>query len=319
MTDQPLLIVENLQVHFPTKQGIIKAVDGVNITINKGETLGLVGESGCGKSTIGRALLNLNPPTAGRVLFDGEAINGLKGKAMQRARKRMQMIFQDPFASLNPRMTIGDTIGEPLLIHGLAKGKARQDRVAELLDLVGLNPDFVGRYPHQFSGGQQQRVGIARALAADPEFIVCDEAIASLDVSIQAQIINLLQDLQKQLGLTYLFISHDLSVVQHISDRIAVMYLGKIIELTHCNKIYKQPLHPYTQALLSAVPIPDPEADKQRQQIILHGELPSPLNPPEGCRFRDRCYKAAPLCREREPLLEDFGEQHWAACHYVEK
>lgn len=317
MADKSFVNVEDLQVYFPGKQGTVKAVDGVSFTIQRGETLGLVGESGCGKSTIGRALLNLNPASGGHVFFDGEPVNGLRGSAMQRMRKRMQMIFQDPYASLNPRMTIGDIIGEPMVIHRLKNRNERKQRVRELLALVGLNPTFAGRYPHEFSGGQRQRVGIARALAADPDFIVCDEAIAALDVSIQAQIINLLQDLQQQFGLTYLFISHDLSVVRHISDRIAVMYLGKIVELTDCDRIYRQPLHPYTQALLSAVPIPDPEADRQRRQIILKGELPSPLNPPEGCRFRDRCPKAAPLCKAREPLLEDFGEEHWAACHYA--
>jgi oligopeptide transport system ATP-binding protein len=309
-------------MHFPITQGIviqrkvgaIKAVDGITFDIIRGETLGLVGESGCGKSTTGRAILQLYRPTAGEVYFEGESLTTIKGEQLRRMRRRMQMIFQDPYASLNPRMTVGDIIGEPLLVHGLAKSRERRDRVQELLRVVGLNPYFVNRYPHEFSGGQRQRIGVARALAVNPDFIICDEPISALDVSIQAQIINLLEDLQAEFNLTYLFIAHDLSVVRHISDRIAVMYLGKIVELTGRQELYENPLHPYTQALLSAVPIPDPVVEEQRQRVILEGDVPSPANPPVGCNFSTRCPVVMDICREQEPEFKDVGEGHWVAC-----
>lgn len=321
-----LLEVKELKMYFPVTKGIIiqrhvadvKAVDGVSFTIKRGETLGLVGESGCGKSTTGRAILQLYRPTAGSVLFGDQELTAIKGETLRRERRRMQMIFQDPYASLNPRMTVGSIIGEPLEIHKLASGKEKLERVQELLRLVGLNPYFVNRYPHEFSGGQRQRIGIARALAVSPEFIVCDEPISALDVSIQAQIINLLQDLQGELGLTYLFIAHDLSMVRHISDRIAVMYLGKIVELTDYKTLYEEPKHPYTQALLSAVPIPDPTVEEKRQRIILQGDVPSPLNPPKGCRFNTRCPRVMDVCREVDPVWQDLGteeKEHWVACH----
>ena len=285
-----LLEVKDLKMYFPITKGIIiqrkiadvKAVDGVTFSIKHGETLGLVGESGCGKSTTGRAILQLYRPTSGNVLFEGVELTEMKGETLRRQRREMQMIFQDPYASLNPRLTVGNIVGEPLEVHNLAKGKERQERVQELLKLVGLNPYFVNRYPHEFSGGQRQRIGIARSLAVNPKFIVADEPISALDVSIQAQIVNLLEDLQANLGLTYLFIAHDLSMVRHISDRIAVMYLGKLVELTDHITLYEDPLHPYTQALLSAVPIPDPYIEEKRQRIVLEGDVPSPINPPSG-------------------------------------
>ncbi|MGD8790905.1 MAG: ATP-binding cassette domain-containing protein [Anaerolineae bacterium] len=317
-----LVRVENLKMHFPITQGIIiqrkigaiKAVDGLNFGIIRGETLGLVGESGCGKSTTGRAMLQLYRPTAGDVYFEGENLTEIKGEQLRRMRRRMQMIFQDPYASLNPRMTVGDIIGEPLVVHNIAKGKKRRERVQELLRIVGLNPYFVNRYPHEFSGGQRQRIGVARALAVQPDFIVCDEPISALDVSIQAQIINLLEDLQEEFNLTYLFIAHDLSVVRHISDRIAVMYLGKIVELTTRFELYDNPLHPYTQALLSAVPIPDPVVEEQRRRIILEGDVPSPASPPVGCNFNTRCPVVMDECYEREPEFVDISDGHWVAC-----
>jgi oligopeptide transport system ATP-binding protein len=316
-----LVKVRNLKMHFPITQGIIiqrqigaiKAVDGLDFEIMQGETLGLVGESGCGKSTTGRAILQLYRPTAGDVYFEGQKLNDLKGESLRKMRARMQMIFQDPYASLNPRMTVGDIIGEPLTVHNIAKGKDRRERVQELLNVVGLNPYFVNRYPHEFSGGQRQRIGVARALAVQPEFIVCDEPISALDVSIQAQIINLLEDLQAEFHLTYLFIAHDLSVVRHISDRIAVMYLGKIVELTTRFELYDNPLHPYTQALLSAVPIPDPVVEEQRRRIILEGDVPSPAHPPVGCNFNTRCPVAMDVCKEDPPFV-DVGGGHWVAC-----
>jgi oligopeptide transport system ATP-binding protein len=312
-------------MHFPITQGIIfqrrvgavKAVDGVSFDIVKGETLGLVGESGCGKSTTGRAILQLYRPTAGDVIFDGENLPELKGEHLRRMRRRMQMIFQDPYASLNPRMTVGDIVGEPLVVHNISKGKERRERVQELLRVVGLNPYFVNRYPHEFSGGQRQRIGVARALAVNPDFIICDEPISALDVSIQAQIINLLEDLQAEFNLTYLFIAHDLSVVRHISDRIAVMYLGKLVELTDRAELYENPLHPYTQALLSAVPIPDPLVEEQRQRVILEGDVPSPVNPPIGCNFSTRCPVVMDICKEQDPEFLDSGDGHWAACFRV--
>jgi oligopeptide transport system ATP-binding protein len=317
-----LLQVRNLKMHFPITQGIIiqrrigavKAVDGVSFDIIRGETLGLVGESGCGKSTTGRAILQLYRPTEGEVHFEGEDLIALKGEQLRRMRRRMQMIFQDPYASLNPRMTVGDIIGEPLVVHGIAKGKERRERVQELLRVVGLNPYFVNRYPHEFSGGQRQRIGVARALAVQPEFIICDEPISALDVSIQAQIINLLEELQDEFNLTYLFIAHDLAVVRHISDRVAVMYLGKIVELTDRVELYENPLHPYTQALLSAIPIPDPVVEEERRRVILEGDVPSPSSPPMGCNFSTRCPMVMDVCREKEPEFVEVSEGHWAAC-----
>jgi oligopeptide transport system ATP-binding protein len=319
-----LLRVERLKMHFPITQGIIlqrrvgavQAVDDISFDIHKGETLGLVGESGCGKSTTGRAILQLYKPTDGHVLFGDQDLTKLKGGDMRRMRREMQMIFQDPYASLNPRMTVGSIIGEPLEIHNLAKGKAKQDRVQELLRTVGLNPYFANRYPHEFSGGQRQRIGIARALAVEPQFIVCDEPISALDVSIQAQIINLLEELQERLGLTYLFIAHDLAVVRHISDRVAVMYLGKIVEITDRNAVFDNPLHPYTRALLSAIPVPDPLLEKKRTRVILTGDVPSPVNPPPACRFHTRCPYVEDNCKTDEPLLTEVKPGHWVACHY---
>src|SRR5688500_14539012 len=321
-----LLDVKDLVMHFPLTQGIIfqrkvgavRAVDGISFQIKRGETLGLVGESGCGKSTTGRAILQLYKPTAGSVVFEGLDLTKLKGEQMRRMRRQVQMIFQDPYASLNPRMTVGSIIGEPLEIHNLAKGREKTQRVQELLGVVGLNPYFANRYPHEFSGGQRQRIGIARALAVNPGFIVCDEPISALDVSIQAQIINLLEELQNEFGLTYLFIAHDLSVVRHISDRIAVMYLGKIVELAEHLELYRNPLHPYTKALLSAVPIPDPVIERKRERIILTGDVPSPVNPPPGCRFHTRCPLADTICREQEPEFREVVPGHWAACHFAE-
>ena len=319
-----LLEVKNLRMYFPITQGIllqrkvgdVRAVDDISFFIRKGETLGLVGESGCGKSTTGRAILQLYRPTAGSVKLDGRELTQVKGEELRRMRRKMQMIFQDPYASLNPRMTVGDIIGEPLDIHGLARGKARQERVQQLLKLVGLNPYFANRYPHEFSGGQRQRVGVARALAVEPEFIVCDEPISALDVSIQAQIINLLEELQAEFGLTYLFIAHDLSVVRHISNRVAVMYVGKMVELADRNDLYRNPLHPYSKALLSAVPVPDPEVEKRRQRIILTGDVPSPVNPPAGCRFHPRCRYARDECSRSEPQFKEVERDHWVACHF---
>jgi oligopeptide transport system ATP-binding protein len=292
-------------------------VDGVSFFIRSGETLGLVGESGCGKSTTGRAILQLYRPTAGDVYFEGENLCQLKGEKLRRMRRKMQMIFQDPYASLNPRMTVGNIVGEPLEVHNILKGKALKERVQELLRVVGLNPYFINRYPHEFSGGQRQRIGVARSLAVNPSFIICDEPISALDVSIQAQIINLLEELQGQFGLTYLFIAHDLSVVRHISDRVAVMYLGKIVELTDRHTLYDDPKHPYTQALLSAVPIPDPFIEEKRRRIILEGDVPSPANPPRGCNFNTRCPVVMDICKESEPEFKDIGGEHWVACFRV--
>jgi oligopeptide transport system ATP-binding protein len=298
--------------------GDVKAVDGVSFDIYRGETLGLVGESGCGKSTTGRTILQLYRPTAGQIYLDGVDLATLKGGKLREIRQRMQMIFQDPYASLNPRMTVGSIIGEPMDIFGTAGRQDKKRRVEELLKVVGLNPYFASRYPHEFSGGQRQRIGIARALALQPDFIVCDEPIAALDVSIQAQVVNLLEQLQADFGLTYLFIAHDLSMVRHISDRVAVMYLGKIVELTDRDALYMDPLHPYTQALLSAVPIPDPVIEEQRQRIILEGDVPSPANPPVGCNFNTRCPVAIDICFEVEPEFKATTAGHWVACHLVE-
>jgi len=297
----------------------VHAVDGVSFAIPRGRTLALVGESGCGKSTVARLLVGLYAPTRGEVVFDGQATAALSGAPLRALRRRMQMIFQDPYASLNPRMTVGSIVGEPLEVHGIGKSKKeRQERVQELLKIVGLNPYFINRYPHEFSGGQRQRIGIARALAVNPSFIVCDEPISALDVSIQAQIINLLEDLQEEFNLTYLFIAHDLSVVRHISDRIAVMYLGKIVELAERDELYAKPMHPYTQALLSAVPIPDPAIESQRKRIILEGDVPSPASPPKGCHFSTRCPKVMDICRQEEPPFKDYGGGHFAACYLYE-
>jgi oligopeptide transport system ATP-binding protein len=322
-----MLQVDNLVKHFPITQGIViqrqigavHAVDDISFSIRKGETFGLVGESGCGKSTTGRTILQLFRPTSGSVIFDGVDLVKTKGEELRRMRRKMQMIFQDPYASLNPRMTVGEIIGEPLFVHQVANQKEIEDRVANLLELVGLNPAFASRYPHEFSGGQRQRIGVARALALQPSFIVCDEPISALDVSIQAQVVNLLEDLQKQFNLTYLFIAHDLSMVRHISDRVAVMYLGIIVELADRDELYLQPLHPYTQALLSAVPVADPVADAKRKRIILEGDVPSPVNPPSGCRFRTRCPIAEPICAEQKPDFREFKKDHWAACHFSER
>jgi oligopeptide transport system ATP-binding protein len=328
MTENGTLVrVIDLKMHFPITRGIViqrrvgavKAVDGITFDIERGETLGLVGESGCGKSTTGRAMLQLYRPTAGRVYFEEAELTAMRGEPLRRMRRRMQMIFQDPYASLNPRMTVGDIIGEPLLVHGLMRGSERRERVQDLLRVVGLNPYFVNRYPHEFSGGQRQRIGVARALAVQPEFIVLDEPISALDVSIQAQIINLLEDLQGEFDLTYLFIAHDLSVVRHISDRIAVMYLGKIVELTDRLELYENPLHPYTEALLSAVPIPDPVVEETRQRIILEGDVPSPVSPPLGCNFSTRCPVVMGICKEQEPEFRDAGGGHWVACFRAEQ
>ncbi len=319
---ETLLSVEDLKMYFPITAGLIfqrqigqvHAVDGVGFTLHKGETLGLVGESGCGKSTTGRAILQLYKPTEGHVYYEGTDLTTLDAEQMRLMRRKMQIIFQDPYASLNPRMTINDIIGEPLRVHNLFPGKARHKRVQELLATVGLNPYYANRYPHEFSGGQRQRIGIARALAVQPSFIVADEPISALDVSIQAQIINLMQDLQQEFSLTYLFIAHDLSVVRHISDRIAVMYLGKIAEVTDRIELYNNPLHPYTQALLSAVPIADPLLERKRKRIILEGDVPSPINPPSGCRFHTRCPIAIKECSEIVPPLEEKRPGHFAAC-----
>jgi oligopeptide transport system ATP-binding protein len=285
--------------------------------VHRGETLGLVGESGCGKSTTGRAVLQLYRPTAGSVNFDGTELTGLKGGALRSFRRRMQMVFQDPYSSLNPRMNVRNIIGEPMSIHGLHKGSERDDRIAYIMNAVGLNPYFAKRFPHEFSGGQRQRIGIARALAVEPDFIVCDEPVSALDVSIQAQVINLLEDLQQEFNLTYLFIAHDLAVVRHISDRVAVMYLGHMVELADSNELYENPLHPYTKALLSAVPITDPDLERTRERIILTGDVPSPLRPPAGCVFHTRCPIAIDECREEIPAWREANSMHWVACHRV--
>jgi oligopeptide transport system ATP-binding protein len=324
--------VHDLKVHFPIRAGIfksvkgtVKAVDGVDFEVRRGETLGLVGESGCGKSTIGRAMIRLREPTAGQVYFDGVDLGSLDTNALRAMRRRMQIIFQDPYGSLDPRMTVASIINEPLEVHNLAEGKGgKRERVAELLRLVGLDPAFVSRYPHEFSGGQRQRIGVARALAVEPEFIVCDEPISALDVSIQAQVLNLLTDLRERLGLTYLFVAHDLSVVKHISDRVAVMYLGKIVEVGPPDQLYTTPGHPYTRALLSAVPVPDPNAERKRKRVILKGDVPSPVNPPPGCRFHTRCWLYERLgqpenCRTVEPLLTVLEGEHRVACHYADE
>ncbi len=323
VSDETLLEVNNLVMHFPLTKGIVfqrkvgavQAVDDISFYVRKGETLGLVGESGCGKSTTGRAILQLYKPTSGQVLFQGQDLTKLNGNDMRRMRRNVQMIFQDPYASLNPRMTVGNIVGEPLQIHKIAtNSKERNERVEELLRVVGLNPYFANRYPHEFSGGQRQRIGIARALAARPSFIVADEPVSALDVSIQAQIVNLMEELQNEFNLTYLFIAHDLSVVRHISDRVAVMYLGKVVEIADRTRLYEDPKHPYTKALLSAVPIPDPKVERKRERIILTGDVPSPINPPSGCRFHTRCPYVMDVCKEKVPPLIKQEGDHQVAC-----
>jgi oligopeptide transport system ATP-binding protein len=324
--NETLLHVDDLKMHFPIYRGVfqrqvgaVRAVDGVSFDVKRGETLGLVGESGCGKSTTGRTILQLYKPTSGDVTFDGTNLVTLKGEQMRQMRRKMQMIFQDPYASLNPRMTVAQLVGEPLIVHSAATGAEITERVAHLLELVNLNPAFATRYPHEFSGGQRQRIGVARALALQPSFIICDEPISALDVSIQAQVVNLLEELQEQFHLTYLFIAHDLSMVKHISDRVAVMYLGVIVELATRDELYAKPLHPYTQALLSAVPIPDPVADAKRKRTILQGDVPSPANPPSGCRFRTRCPIAEAVCAETRPEFREIRPGHFVACFFAER
>lgn len=319
---EKLLEVQHLKQYFPVKtgafkKGFVQAVDDVSFYINRGETFGLVGESGCGKTTTGRTILRLYEPTGGKIFYDGADVTKVDFKPY---RKKMQIVFQDPYASLDSRMTVGDIVGEAIDIHGLASSKAeRKDKILALLNRVGLNSEHANRYPHEFSGGQRQRIGIARALAVNPEFIVCDEPISALDVSIQAQVINMFEDLQQELGLTYLFIAHDLAVVKHISNRIGVMYLGKLVELADSETLYARPLHPYTQSLLSAIPVPDPKASREKKRIVLEGDVPSPLHPPTGCRFRTRCPYAVPKCAEEVPEMREYEPGHFAACHRIEE
>lgn len=314
--------IKNLTKFFPVskaifsrKKSFVKAVDDVSFTIKKGETLGLVGESGCGKTTLGRTIIRLYEATKGEIIYDGVDIAKLSPSKMNNYRKKMQMIFQDPYASLDSRMTVSDIVGESIDIHKLLKGKDREDRVQDLLRMVGLSSEHASRYPHEFSGGQRQRIGIARALAVQPEFIICDEPISALDVSIQAQVVNMLEDLQKEMGLTYLFIAHDLSMVKHIAKRVGVMYLGKMVEITDSNELYSYPLHPYTKALLSAIPIPDPDESAKKNRIVLEGEIPTPIDPPPGCRFKGRCSYAKEICSKEEPILKNLGREHYVACH----
>ncbi|WP_308698050.1 ABC transporter ATP-binding protein [uncultured Thomasclavelia sp.] len=319
MADNILVKVDNVSKHFHTAGGVVKAVNNVSFEIAKGETVGLVGESGCGKSTLGRTLMGIYQPTEGKIYFNTEEINIKKAKDRYKYAKKAQMIFQDPYASLNPRMTVGSIISEGMEIHNMYTPEKRKERVGELLDLVGLNKEYANRFPHEFSGGQRQRIGIARALAIEPEFLICDEPISALDVSIQSQIINLLIDLQKRLGLTYLFIAHDLDIVRYISDRIVVMYLGHVVEIGESNEVYSNALHPYSQALLSAVPIPDPELEREKKRIILEGDIPSPINLPKGCPFAGRCHYAKPECSESMPELKEVSAGHFVACHNINK
>ncbi|MEQ1911726.1 MAG: dipeptide ABC transporter ATP-binding protein [Vicinamibacterales bacterium] len=324
MADVPILEVRDLKKYFPIKKGLfsrtvgnVKALDGISFDVRTGEVLGLVGESGCGKTTAGRCILQLTPPTSGSVKFEGQELVGLSRGALRPLRRRMQIVFQDPYSSLNPRLTVGSMLREALTIHKLARGRAANDRVAELLTLVGLSPSHAARYPHEFSGGQRQRIGIARALAVEPQLIVADEPVSALDVSVQAQVVNLLRDLQRRLHLTYIFVAHDLSVVKHLSDRVAVMYLGTIVELASSKALYENPRHPYTVSLLSAIPVPDP--DRRRNRIVLTGDVPSPANPPSGCRFHTRCYMAQPICSQEVPLLREVAPGHFSACHFAEQ
>ncbi len=315
---KPLISARNIKKYFDVRGGTLKAVDGISFDIYKGETLGLVGESGCGKSTIGRTIIRLYEATGGELIFNGRNIYQLSRKEMQEVRRNFQMIFQDPYACLNPRMTVEDIVAEPLDIHKAYSSKdERRNRVIELLELVGLGEEHAMRFPHEFSGGQRQRIGIARALALNPQFIVCDEPISALDVSIQAQVVNLLKNLQKKFGLTYLFIAHDLSMVRYISDRVGVMYLGHMMELAHSKELYNKPMHPYTKALLSAIPIPNPELQRKKHRIMLEGDVPSPINPPNGCRFVDRCAYGDDICRKTAPKLEEIEKEHYVACHFA--
>ena len=324
--EEYILEVNNLVKHFPLggglfskKQQVVQAVNGISLKVKRGETLGIVGESGCGKSTAGRSIIRLYEPTAGQIIFEGKDVTKAQGNDLMELRRNMQMIFQDPYASLNPRMTVGDIVAEALDIHKLASGQKRTNRIYELLKIVGLNPEHANRFPHEFSGGQRQRIGIARALAVNPSLIICDEPISALDVSIQAQVVNMLEELQEKLGLTYLFIAHDLSMVKYISHRIAVMYLGRIVELTSSKDLYANPMHPYTQGLLSAIPIPDPHVEAQRRRIIPKGNVPSPIDPPSGCYFRTRCPHAMEVCAKEAPELTEMGNEHLVACHLLKK